>query len=187
MKDAPAMPAELLSSARALKPELAALLAEATEDLRARVAPSGKVDAAALDLNQHAAHALSWLATYVEALGQLTDWAGRLDEAGRLGRIEALILQIGLGEYLTQIRGGIPMSQTEFARLSDLGLDWQPGVAALALIGGNTPGGPGRTGGADAGQPWPRDLRRLGAGRGSGDDPRPVPPLCRGPGDPERA
>lgn len=139
MKDAPAMPAELLSSARALKPELAALLAEATEDLRARVAPSGKVDAAALDLNQHAAHALSWLATYVEALGQLTDWAGRLDEAGRLGRIEALILQIGLGEYLTQIRGGIPMSQTEFARLSDLGLDWQPGVAALALIGGNTP------------------------------------------------
>lgn len=139
MKDAPAMPAELLSSARALKPELAALLAEATEALRARVAPSGKVDAAALDLHQHAAHALSWLATYVEALGQLTDWAARLEEAGSLGRIETLILQIGLGEYLTQIRGGIPMSQTEFARLSDLGLDWQPGEAALALMAGNTP------------------------------------------------
>lgn len=139
MKDAPAMPAELLSSARALKPELAALLADATEALRARVAPSGKVDAAALDLHQHAAHALSWLATYVEALGQLTDWAARLEEAGSLGRIETLILQIGLGEYLTQIRGGIPMSQTEFARLSDLALDWQPGEAALALMAGNTP------------------------------------------------
>lgn len=139
MKDAPAMPAELLSSARSLKPELAALLAEATDALRARVAPSGKVDAAALDLHQHAAHALSWLATYVEALAQLTDWAARLEEAGSLGRIETLILQIGLGEYLTQIRGGIPMSQTEFARLSDLGLDWQPGEAALALMAGNTP------------------------------------------------
>ena len=31
------------------------------------------------------------------------------------------------------------MSQTEFARLSDLGLDWTPPEAALALMGGNTP------------------------------------------------
>ncbi|MTH33852.1 acyl-CoA dehydrogenase [Paracoccus limosus] len=139
MKDAPAMPADLLSRARAIQPELSDLLAEATEILRARVAPQGKVEAAALDLHQHAAHALSWLATYVEALRQLTDWAGRLAEAGNLGRIETLILQIGLGEYLTQIRGGIPMSQTEFARLSDLGLDWQPGEAARALMAGNTP------------------------------------------------
>lgn len=139
MKDAPAMPVDLLTRARAIEPELADLLSSATEALRAWVAPQGRVEAAALDLHQHAAHALSWLATYVEALRQLTGWAGRLDEGGKLGRIEALILQIGLGEYLTQIRGGIPMSQTEFARLSDLGLDWQPGEAAQALLGGNTP------------------------------------------------
>lgn len=139
MKDAPAMPADLLARARAITPELADLLSAATEALRAQVAPQGKVEAEALDRHQHAAHALSWLATYVEALRQLTGWASRLEEAGGFGRIEALILQIGLGEYLTQIRGGIPMSQTEFARLSDLGLDWQPGEAALVLIGGNTP------------------------------------------------
>jgi (2S)-methylsuccinyl-CoA dehydrogenase len=67
-------------------------------------------------------------------------WAGRLTDAGRFGEIERLILQIGFGEYLAQIRGGIPMSQTEIARLSDLGLpDWTPGPEAAALIAqGNT-------------------------------------------------
>ncbi|ATQ54357.1 acyl-CoA dehydrogenase family protein [Paracoccus yeei] len=139
MKDTPAMPAQTLARARDTLPALSDLLDRATQALRARVAPTGKVDPAALDRDQHAAHALSWLATYVESIRQLTEWAGRLSEAGGLGRAEALILQIGLGEYLTQIRGGIPMSQTEFARLSDLGLDWTPPEAALALMGGNTP------------------------------------------------
>ncbi len=139
MKDAPAMPAENLSHARATLPQLTDLLSRATQALRDRVAPFGKPDAALLDRHQHAAHALSWLATYVESLRQLTEWAGRLSDAGTLGRCEALILQIGLGEYLTQLRGGIPMSQTEFARLSDLGLDWTPDAGALALMAGNTP------------------------------------------------
>ena len=30
------------------------------------------------------------------------------------------------------------MSQTEFARLSDLGVEWEPSAAARALMGGNT-------------------------------------------------
>ncbi|MFT4013136.1 MAG: acyl-CoA dehydrogenase family protein [Paracoccus sp. (in: a-proteobacteria)] len=139
MKDSPAMPADLLSKAREIQPELADLLSRATGALRTRVAPLGKADAALLDRHQHAAHALSWLATYIEALRQLSAWAARLDEAGHLGRIEVLILRIGLGEYLTQIQGGIPMSQTEFARLSDLGLEFQPSAALRELAGGNTP------------------------------------------------
>lgn len=139
MKNAPAMPADLLASARALLPDLSDLMSRATEALRARVAPAGKPDAALLDQHQHAAHTLSWLATYIESLRQLTGWADRLAQAGNLGRLETLILQIGLGEYLSQIRGGIPMSQTEFARLSDLGVEWAPGEAAQSLIGGNTP------------------------------------------------
>src|SRR5262249_44152796 len=36
--------------------------------------------------------------------------------------VEDLIIRIGLGEYLAQVAGGIPMSQSEIARLSDLGL-----------------------------------------------------------------
>lgn len=129
---APALTAE---AAAAIIPELDALLARATEALRARVG-GGKIDSAALEDDQHAAHALSWLATYVESLRQLSAWAGRLGDA--FGEVEALILQIGFGEYLTQIAGGIPMSQTEFARLSDLGVEWQPSDAARAAMGGNT-------------------------------------------------
>ncbi|MGN7868361.1 acyl-CoA dehydrogenase family protein [Paracoccus sp. 22332] len=114
--------------------ELADLQARATDALRARVSPGGKVDAEALEQHQHAAHALSWLATYVESLRQLAAWSTRVG-----GEIEDLIARIGFGEYLTQIAGGIPMSQTEFARLSDLGVDWQPSDTARALMAANTP------------------------------------------------
>jgi len=82
----------------------------------------GRIPGAALEADQHAAHGLAWLATYVEALRQLRAWALRLESAGRLGTVEALILQIGFGEYLSQIDGGIPMSQGEVARLADLGV-----------------------------------------------------------------
>ncbi|OJH45535.1 acyl-CoA dehydrogenase [Paracoccus sp. SM22M-07] len=114
--------------------EIQDLLTRATAALQDRVAPSGRVDAPLLETHQHAAHALSWLATYVESLKQLQAWSERVT-----GPIEGLIAQIGFGEYLTQIAHGIPMSQTEFARLSDLGIDWTPSDAAAALMSGNTP------------------------------------------------
>ena len=82
-----------------------------------------KLDARALDGEQTAAHGLAWLATYVEALRQMLGWAERLDAAGRMGELEALILQAAYGEYLAQIAGGIPMSQGEIVRPYDLGLD----------------------------------------------------------------
>ena len=121
-------------------PEVEALFVAARDGLKAQVSTGGKVSNQALEARQFQAHSLSWLATYVEALRQLNAWAARLDEAGQFGAMEALILQIGFGEYLTQIAGGIPMSQTEFARLSDLKVGWQPGQAAAQLMAeGNTP------------------------------------------------
>ena len=114
--------------------EIESLQAGAVETLCARVAPTGKVDSALLEVHQHAAHALSWLATYVESLSQLSAWSARVS-----GEMEDLIVRIGFGEYLTQIAGGIMMSQNEFARLSDLGVTWQPSDAARALMNGNTP------------------------------------------------
>jgi (2S)-methylsuccinyl-CoA dehydrogenase len=98
------------------------VLARAQSHVARRVAPGGKVDAGALDRDQHAAHGFAWLATYVAALRATLDWAGKLDEAGKLGERERLILQLGFGEYLAQIIGGIPMSQGEIVRPSDLGL-----------------------------------------------------------------
>ena len=117
-----------------------ALLADGVAALRARVSEGGKVSAPALERHQHAAHAASWLATYVEALRQMQAWAGRLEAEGRFGEIERLIHQIAFGEYLAQIAGGIPMSQGEMARPGDLGLTFQPGEAGARLIAqGNTP------------------------------------------------
>ncbi len=126
-------------TAKAL-PEVEALFDECREALRAMVSTGGKISGAALEANQYAAHALSWLATYTEALRQTHAWAVRLQEAGTFGEMEGLIVQIAFGEYLTQIRGGIPMSQGEMARLSDLGITAPaPGAEAARLMAdGNT-------------------------------------------------
>lgn len=126
--------ASLAVLAAAALPEVERLFEAGREALRARVTTAGKVSPALMEQHQFAAHTLSWLATYTESLRQLQAWAGRLEEAGSFGEMEALILQIGFGEYLAQIAGGIPMSQGEIARLSDLDLEWTPGEAAALLI-----------------------------------------------------
>ena len=135
----PAFLADLRTLTADTLPEVEFLLTEAQAQLKGEVSVSGKVSAAALEARQDQAHALSWLATYVEGLRQLQAWADRLAARGAFGPMETLILQIGFGEYLSQIAGGIPMSQLEIARLADLGLTWTPGDAAARLIaGGNT-------------------------------------------------
>ena len=49
---------------------------------------------------------------------------------GRLGETEELLVRIGLGEYLAQMLGGIPMSQGEIVRPADLGLSADRSLAA---------------------------------------------------------
>ncbi|MFV0245800.1 MAG: acyl-CoA dehydrogenase family protein [Qingshengfaniella sp.] len=98
-------------------------LNRATGKLRARVTEAGKVSATLIEADQHAAHGLAWLATYVQALAQMQAWAERLTAEDRFGEMEQLIHQIAFGEYLGQIRGGIPMNQGEFFRPGDLGLE----------------------------------------------------------------
>src|SRR5262245_51101663 len=70
----------------------------------------------AFDREQRATHGLAWLATYVEALRQLASYADRLHAEDLLGETEQLLIEIGLGEYLAEILGGIPMSQGEMVR-----------------------------------------------------------------------
>jgi (2S)-methylsuccinyl-CoA dehydrogenase len=99
-----------------------ALVAEAGRRVRARVVENGRVSAARLDAEQHAAHGLAWLATYATAIRELAAYAERLSADGRFGETEDLLVRIGLGEYLEQVFSGIPMSQVETARLSAFGL-----------------------------------------------------------------
>jgi (2S)-methylsuccinyl-CoA dehydrogenase len=143
--DGQAMPqtpvlADLPALTAAVLPEVEALFTTARDRLKAEVTLDGRLSGAALEARQFQSHALAWLATYVEALRQVQAWSARLTEAGQFCPMESLILQIGFGEYLNQIAGGLPMSQGEIARLSDLDLTWIPGPeAAMLMAQGNTP------------------------------------------------
>ena len=98
------------------------LLADAVRAVRERVSVEAHTVGRIFDREQRATHGLAWLATYVEAIRQLSAYTERMHAAGGLGEIEELIVQIGVGEYLAQIQGGIPMSQGEIVRPSDIGL-----------------------------------------------------------------
>ena len=120
------------------------LMRTARDTLAGRVSAQGRVSGRMLEAEQYAAHGLGWLATYVESLRQMHGWAERLSAEGRLGEMECLILQIGFGEYLAQIPGGIPMSQGEMLRPADLGLerdavaDFHTDAVAELIETGNT-------------------------------------------------
>ena len=118
----PSAELDLVELSRQAIAALDALLADAVAKVRERVVVTGKTDARLFDSEQRATHGLSWLATYVEAVRQLAAYTERMTEAGTFGEIEELLVRIALGEYLAQIVGGIPMSQGELVRPSDLGL-----------------------------------------------------------------
>jgi (2S)-methylsuccinyl-CoA dehydrogenase len=141
MTDPVLMPG-LTAATRAALPAVEEVFARARSAVAALVTVDGRVSARLVETHQTAAHGLAWLATYAEALRQMQAWADRLEDDGRFGEIEGLILQIAFGEYLSQIAGGIPMSQGEIVRLQDLGLSPEdagalggPAVTALTARG----------------------------------------------------
>ena len=136
---------DAVSLIAAALPAFETLLDEARAAIRQKVVVDGKVSGARLDAEQHAAHGLSWLATYVAALRELKAYGERLNAEQRFGEIEDLTVRIGAGEYAAQILGGIPMSQGEIIRVAALGVPAKalnaartPAVEAL-IAEGNTP------------------------------------------------
>ena len=113
---------ELVELAREATKALDALLADAVAKVRERVVVEGHPVAKLFDREQRATHGLAWLATYVESVRQLAAYTERMRANGTFGELEEHIVRIGLGEYIAQIVGGIPMSQGEVVRPSDLGL-----------------------------------------------------------------
>ena len=106
------------------------------------LAPNGKPDREALKTQQHLAHGLAWLSTYVETLREVSNWAARLEENSGLGERDALLAQILFSRYLADIVGGIPMNQGETIRPHELGtlpevdtLFHTPSVQALITKG----------------------------------------------------
>jgi (2S)-methylsuccinyl-CoA dehydrogenase len=114
------------------------LLVEMRTGVSLMVLRGGRLDADLLDVHQFAAHGYAWAATYVSALQQMLSWAERLEQNGRFAELEQLMLQAAFGEYLSQIVGGIPMSQGEVVRPRDMGVSdtalhafYTPSVTAL--------------------------------------------------------
>ena len=111
------------------------ILDKAKASVRQLVSHDGRVSNDLIEANQTAAHGLAWLATYVQALQQMQLWAEKLSAEGNFTEVEQLIFQIGVGEYLAQIFGGIAMNQGEMLRLHDMGLSQsdQQGVKDSAI------------------------------------------------------
>jgi (2S)-methylsuccinyl-CoA dehydrogenase len=86
------------------------------------VGRDGKIQSELLEQHQFAAHGFAWQTTCVEALRQALNWATRLNDTNEFGDVEHAIIRLGFAEYLAQLAGGIPMSQTEIIRPGDMGV-----------------------------------------------------------------
>lgn len=109
------------------------------------VVVDGRAKGALVEKHQTAVHGLAWFSTYVEGLRQMREWAGRLEGEERFGELEHLMLQAAFGEYLSQLSGGIAISQLEIVRPRDLGVSDDAHHAFLSdesvrvmMDGGNT-------------------------------------------------
>jgi (2S)-methylsuccinyl-CoA dehydrogenase len=98
------------------------LVDESRRCVSALVLQGGKPNAALIDTHQMATHGFAWQATYLEALREALHWAQNLQAASAFTDVEAAILRLGFAEYLMQLGGGIPISQTEMIRPSDIGV-----------------------------------------------------------------
>ena len=113
---------DLLTKTRRASDELSTLFEAARQQMKAQIVVDGKTSGKLLEENQDAVHGLAWLATYATAMQQMQNWAEKLHSDGEFGEIEQLLHQIGTSEYHAQVLGGIPMSQGEIVRLSDIGI-----------------------------------------------------------------
>lgn len=126
---------------RAILSELERLGGKALDGLRETCTDleTGRIDSTLLERNQQRAHGTAWLISHIAGLGALSDWAERLEANGNLSPVNAGILRIGFGEYLSRILYGLPMGQSEFIRPPVLGLEqetaaWLQDAGIRALI-----------------------------------------------------
>ena len=70
--------------------------------------------------NEYHVHGYAWFETYVTAIEQFDQWYDSLENPSEL---DTLIHQVGINEYVADLRDGIAMSQTERFRLDDLGYE----------------------------------------------------------------
>ena len=115
----------LIQNTKSVVSELLKLQNLSREFVKNRVSIDGKISAERVESDQHVVHGFAWLATYIKALEQISQNCENLFNSNNLSETDILLSSIVFGEYLAQILSGIPMSQGEFIRPTELGLDYE--------------------------------------------------------------
>lgn len=102
----------------------------ARERVKAKLADPTQAETGGHGFCQHARHGLAWWSATVKGLEELLQWARRLTAGDAFADQEQLILLAAFGESLAQLRGGMPMSQSEIVRPADFDIE-QPELSRL--------------------------------------------------------
>jgi (2S)-methylsuccinyl-CoA dehydrogenase len=103
--------------------KLETISSKSREAFKAALTKDNRIDNQLLELNQSKTHGFAWFDTYRIGLRETLNWFNRLNDDDKSSEIDAAVTLFAFAEYLTQMKNGIMMSQSEMVRPSDLHLD----------------------------------------------------------------
>ncbi len=96
---------------------------KASNFLKSNLSKDGRIDNQLLEIYQSQTHGFAWFETYRIGLRETLNWFTRLNNEDKASEVDASITIFAFAEYLTQMRNGIMMSQSEIIRPRDLGIE----------------------------------------------------------------
>ena len=111
-----------ISNFESILTELQNLSEKIKSNLKSICLDGERVSSKLLERNQYKCHGFAWFETYRISLRETLSWYKTLQSQGKDTELDSYILVCGFAEYVSQMRDGIMMSQSEIIRTSDLGL-----------------------------------------------------------------
>ena len=111
-----------ISNFESILTELQNLSEKIKSNLKSICLDGERVSSKLLERNQYKCHGFAWFETYRISLRETLSWYKTLQSQGKDTELDSYILLCGFAEYVSQMRDGIMMSQSEIIRTSDLGL-----------------------------------------------------------------
>ena len=103
--------------------KLETISTKSREAFKTALTKENRIDNQLLEINQSKTHGFAWFDTYRIGLRETLNWFVRLNDDNKSSEIDAAVTLFAFGEYLTQMRHGIMMSQSEIVRPSELHLN----------------------------------------------------------------
>ena len=107
---------KLIFELSSISKKLEAVSTKTKSFLKKSVSKDDKLDNSLLEKYQFQSHGLAWFETYVVSLRETLNWYKSLCEKNKQTNIDKNILHFAFSEYLTQLRYGVMMSQSEIIR-----------------------------------------------------------------------